>query len=123
MYKFSHQFSEFKPFVASNSGKTHKKYISESPLTVSEMYRRATLGIPLSVPRPKEDKIPLNNRFYTDDFDVLDVAIMNDMRLSEEQRKQQLLDNEARKKEVEEFNAWKKQREIDFNKVNEQKGE
>lgn len=83
MKKFNHQFDEdATTFVAINSGRKHKNFVDEPPLSVSEMYRRAIKGIPLSVPSPKNDNIPLNNRFYNDDFDVLDISIMNDKRLS-----------------------------------------
>ena len=124
MKKFNHQFDgEPTAFVASNSGRKHKNFVDDPPLSVSEMYRRAVKGIPLSVPRPKEDNIPLNNRFYNDDFDVLDIAIMNDKRLSEENRLAQLEANEKRKREKEEFDAWKLQREKELNALNEQKGE
>ena len=124
MKTIHHQFEEDKkPFVATNSGRKHKNFVDDPPLSVSEMYRRAVKGIPLSVPRPKDENIPLNNRFYNDDFDVLDVAIKNDKRLSEEERKKQLEANEKRKKDIEDFNAWKKQRELELNKLNDQKGE
>lgn len=101
-------------FISKNSGVKHIKYVDERPLSISEMYRRSILGIPLSCSRPKENNIPINNRFYTDDFDVLDIAIQNDMRIHEENKRQLLEKNAQYKKDQEEFKVWKelKQKEI-----------
>lgn len=93
--------------ITKNSGRKHKNFVDERPLSISEMMRRATLGIPLSAYRPKDDNIPLNNRFYNDDFDVLDMSIKNDMRLSEEAKKAQLEQNAKLKAQRDEFEAWK----------------
>ena len=123
MKEFNKQFQEAVIFVASNSGRKHKKFVDEAPLSVSEMYRRAVRGIPLSVPVAKNDNIPLNNRFYNDDFDVLDISIMNDMRITEEERKRRLEENEFRKKEMQAFQEWKKQQAIEMQNQTVQKGE
>lgn len=107
--KFNTQFTNVPRlrYITKNSGRRHAKFVDEAPLTIAEMMRRAVNGIPLSVYKPKNDNIPLNNRFYNDDFDVLDMAIKNDMRLSEEAKKRQLEENAKRKKEADEFKAWK----------------
>ena len=107
--KFNRQFSNDKSqrFITHVSGRRHIGFVDEAPLTIAEMMRRAVNGIPLSVYQPKNDNIPLNNRFYNDDFDVLDVAIQNDMRLSKEAKKRQLDENEKVRKERDEFNKWK----------------
>lgn len=110
--RFNRQFQKVKFYTAGNSGVKHVKFQDDKPLTVSEMYRRAVKGIPLSVPVAKEDKIPLNNHFYVDDFDVLDVSIRNDKRITEELRQQKLKENEFRKKEIESYREWKKQQEL-----------
>ena len=85
----------------------HKNFVDEKPLSIAEMMRRAALGIPLSVYQPKNNNIPLNGRFYNDDFDVLDMSIKNDLRLSEESKKAMLEENEKRKAEKAEYEAWK----------------
>lgn len=121
--EFNKQFSKVTPYISDNRGVKHARFVDEAPLTVSEMYRRAISGIPLSIPKPKEDRIPLNDRFYVDDFDVIDVSIMNDKRISEEERKKRLEENEIRKKELQDFLDWKKQREIDLNNLSKEKGE
>lgn len=116
MIDFNHQFKELTPYTSVNSGRKHKNFVDEPPLSISEMYRRVINGIPLSIPKPRNENIPLNNRFYNDDFDVLDMAIMNDKRLSEEQRKKDLEANEKRKRDKEEFDAWKRERELEMSK-------
>lgn len=103
-------------YISQNSGVKHKNYVDETPLLLNEMYRRSLLGIPLSVPQPKDNNIPVNNRFYSDDFDVIDIAIKNDMRISEEERLKQLEANAKFKAEQDEFLAWKKQREAEISK-------
>lgn len=111
--KFNTQFTD-KPrlrYITQNSGRRHAKFVDEDPITIAEMMRRAVNGIPLSVYKPNNDNIPLNNRFYNDDFDVLDMAIKNDMRLSEEAKKRQLDENAKRKKEIDDFKAWKVEQE------------
>lgn len=107
--KFNTQFTDIprRRYITKNSGRRHAQFVDEAPLTIAEMMRRAVNGIPLSVYKPKNDNIPINNRFYNDDFDVLDIAIKNDMRLSEEAKKRQLDENAKRKKEADEFKAWK----------------
>lgn len=111
--KFNTQFTDEprKRYITLNSGRRHAKFVDEAPLTIAEMMRRAVNGIPLSVYKPKNDNIPLNNRFYNDDFDVLDTAIKNDVRLSEEAKKRQLEENTKRKKEMDDFKAWKLEQE------------
>ena len=122
--EFNKQFHDLKPHISVNSGVKHAKFVDDPPLSVSEMYRRAVKGIPLSVPVQKDDRIPLNNRFYVDDFDVLDVSIRNDMRISEEERKKRLEENEFRKKEIQDYQEWKKQRQLEsLNQSDVKKGE
>lgn len=115
--KFHIQFTESPVPISVNSGRQHKNFVDEAPLSPSEMMRRAINGIPLSVPKPKDDKIPLNNRFYNDDFDVLDVIIQRNAQLTEEAKKRQLEENEKRKLYHEEFEAWKKEREASLNNL------
>lgn len=112
MSRFNKQFQKVQLYTAENSGVKHIKFQDDKPLTVTEMYRRALKGIPLSVPVAKEDRIPLNDHFYVDDFDVLDISIRNDKRITEELRQKKLKENEFRKKELESYKEWKKQQEL-----------
>lgn len=107
--QFNVQFKEHCVFLVKNSGVKHKKFSNDKPLSIAEMMRRAQNGIPLSVYQPKNDNIPLNNRFYNDDFDVLDLAIKNDKRFAEEERKRLLEENAKRKAEIDKFEAWKRE--------------
>lgn len=103
------QFEKRARHITLNSGRKHKNFVDERPLTIAEMMRRASLGIPLSAFTPKNDNIPLNNRFYNDDFDVLDMAIKNDLRLSDEAKKEQIERNAKAKAEREAYEAWRHQ--------------
>lgn len=105
--KISNQYSEKTRFIAENSGKKHPLFENSAPLTVHEMYNRAMRGLPLSAPIPPKDRIPINDKFFVDGFDVLDAAIANNFRLSEEEKQKQLLANEQFKKDQEEFKQWK----------------
>lgn len=96
--KVRNQFNSNR-YVIKNSGVKHIGFVYEPPLSISEMMLRAQLGIPLSVPKQSFDRFTLNDRFYTDDFDILDVALRNEKRLSEEQ-KQALIDDNKRAKEL-----------------------
>lgn len=105
--KFNTQFSEFTRFISETGKEPHALFVDERPLTISEMMRRAVNGIPLSVFKPKDDKIPLNGRFYNDDFDVLDTALKNDKRLSDEAKKALLEKQEKDKQDRRDFDSWK----------------
>ena len=108
--EFNRQFKgSVTPYVTDVSSTTHVKFDPQKPISIAEMMRRAQNGIPLSVYQPKNDNIPINNRFYNDDFDVLDLAIKNDKRISEESRRKQLEENAERKKQNDEFLAWKQE--------------
>lgn len=89
--KFHNQFNHHRTLYF-NSGKVHKGFVSEPPLTISEMMYRAQKGIPLSVPKNSFDKLSVNDKFYSDDFDILDIALRNEKRLSEEQKQALLVD-------------------------------
>lgn len=107
MKNISNQYTDNSRYVAVVSGKTHPALEKCRPLSVQEMYTRAIKGLPLSVPLPSCDRIPLNGKFFIDGFDVLDAAIANNFRLSAEEKKKQILANEQLKKEREEFEKWK----------------
>ena len=103
-----------KRFITKNSGVKHRKFVDERPLSIQEMYRRSVLGIPLSVPKPRCERIPINDRFYVDDFDVIDISIKNDMRISEEERTKRLEERKEMKRQHDEFLEWKKQKELEI---------
>lgn len=110
-------------FINHNSGVKHIKFVDEAPISIQQMLIRSVNGLPLSVPRPKLERIPVNNRFYVDDFDVLDISIKNDMRISEEQKERIMRENKERKKQLDEFNAWKAKMEEELRKPSpEQRG-
>lgn len=106
MYSFNNQYDTV-VFHSHNSGDKHPLFENNPPLSVHEMYMRSLNGIPLSVPIPKSDKIPVNCNFFTDKFDSLDYVISQASRLSDEERERQKLENEKLKKEREEFEKWK----------------
>lgn len=106
MYKIS--FNHSIRHITPNDGVKHPLFQDERPLSVKEMLRRSQLGIPLSVAKPVEN-LPLNGNFFSDKFDVIDTAIRNDMRLSAEQKLNELERQKQARKEIEEFKAWKKE--------------
>ena len=104
--KVRNQFNR-KRYHTKNSGEKHKLFVEEAPLSISEMMRRAQKGIPLSVPVQKFDKITLNDRFYSDEFDILDIALAEDYRLSEEHKKKLKEDHLSKQKEYDDLKAAK----------------
>lgn len=106
--KFNVQFSErIKSVYSRNNGDKHPLFVDERPLSVSEMYRRTLLGIPLSCPKPLCDRINLNGNFNTDMFDVLDTALANEVRISAENKQKDLLEQRKLDEERRLFKEWK----------------
>ena len=105
--KITHQYHSNNRFVAVNSGKRHPAFDNNKPLSVHEMYSRALSGLPLSAPIPPSDRIPINDKFFVDSFDVLDAAIRNNFRLSEEEKQKQRLAAEQLAKDKADFEKWK----------------
>lgn len=106
--KFNVQFSDrIKSEYSRNSGDKHPRFVNERPMSVSEMYRRTILGIPLSIPQPLSDRINLNGNFHTDAFDVLDTALANEVRISQENKEKALLEQRKIDEERKMYNEWK----------------
>lgn len=77
------------------------------PLSIGEMLRRSVTGIPLSIPKPKEN-MPLNGNFFTDKFDVLDTALRLDTKLSNQRKNEILQQKEKDKADRIAFEEWKR---------------
>lgn len=106
---FKSQFKIQPRFVSRDSHEKHPMFVDQPPLTIGEMLRRSVNGIPLSIPKPPSNDVLVENKFFTDKFDVLDTAIRLDIKKSEERKKQEI---ESRKKQLEEhkeFLKWKEE--------------
>lgn len=114
---FKSQFKIQTRFVSRDSDEKHPLFVSQPPLTVGEMLRRSVNGIPLSIPKPRMNDALLDNKFFTDKFDVLDTAIRLDIKKSEERKKKEL---EERNKQIEERKAFIKWQEEQRQKALEQ---
>lgn len=102
------QFQKHQRFLSALDNTRHPLFDDSEPLSVAEMLRRSLNGIPLSVPKPKEN-LPLNGNFFSDKFDIIDTAIRNDMRLSKEKKEQLAAERKKRIEEVTAFRKWQEE--------------
>lgn len=109
--EYRRQFKHNTRFISVDSCEKHPLFLEVEPVSIKEMLRRSSLGIPLSVPVSLDDRIPINNFFFTDKFDVIDTAIRHDMKIAEDKKKDILKRQDEFRKEREEFLNWKKQQE------------
>ena len=107
MYRI--QFSKVGRYVSADSEERHPKFQDIEPLSIKEMLRRVNYGIPLSVPVAPQDRIPINNSFFVDKFDVLDTAIRADQKIAEEKKKELLAQQAEQRNQIEEFKKWKEE--------------
>ena len=107
MYRI--QFSKVGRFVSADSEERHPKFQDVEPLSIKEMLRRANYGIPLSVPVAPQDRIPINNSFFVDKFDVLDTAIRADQKIAEEKKQEFLAQQAEQRKQLEDFKKWQEE--------------
>lgn len=106
---FKPQFKIQPKFVSQDSEDKHPLFVDESPLTVGEMLRRSITGIPLSIPKPRTNEALVDNKFFTDKFDVLDTAIRLDIKKSEELKKKELEEREKQKEQHAQFLKWQEE--------------
>ena len=107
MYRNS-LFSNKSRFVSHLDTTPHPLKEDVPPLSIGEMLRRSVSGIPLSIPKPKEN-LPLNGNFFTDNFDVLDTALRLDTKIMNERKQELLQQKEKDKADRIAFEEWKKQ--------------
>ena len=107
MYRNS-LFSNKSRFVSHLDTTPHPLKEDVPPLSIGEMLRRSVSGIPLSIPKPKEN-LPLNGNFFTDKFDILDTALRLDTKILNERKQDLLKQKERDKADRIAFEEWKKQ--------------
>lgn len=98
-------------FIAYNSGKEHPLKEVTPPLTPAQMLRRIANGQPISASTPTIN-LPINNKFFTEKFDVIDTALRLDKKLKSEEREKAIKEREEAKKLHQEFLEWKKQQDV-----------
>lgn len=98
-------------FIAYNTGKEHPLKEINPPLTPAQMLRRLANGQPISASKPTSN-FPINNKFFTEKFDVIDTALRLDKKLKAEELEKALKEREEAKKQHDEFLKWKEQQNV-----------
>lgn len=98
-------------FIAYNTGKEHPLKELTPPLSPAQMLRRLANGQPISASTPSTN-FPINNKFFTEKFDVIDTALHLDKKLKTEEREKAIKEREEAKKQHEEFLKWKEQQNV-----------
>lgn len=99
------------PHVAVNSGEEHPRKEITPPLTPAQMLRRLANGQPISASKPTPN-MPINNKFFTEKFDVIDTAIRLNKKLRADEAEKAKVEREKQKQLHKEFLEWKKKQDV-----------
>lgn len=99
------------PFVAVNSGEEHPRKETTPPLSPAQMLRRLANGQPISASKPTPN-MPINHKFFTEKFDVIDTAIRLNKKLRVDEAQKAKVEREKQKQLHKEFLEWKKNQDV-----------
>lgn len=110
--KFRTQYNNHvAPHIALNSGEEHPKKEVTPPLSPAQMLRRMANGQPISASKPIPN-MPINNKFFSEKFDVIDTAIKLNKKLRADEAEKAKVQREKQKELHKEFLEWKKNQDV-----------